>query len=75
MKPRVPPRHSSLKANYEQATADLSAQLPTDGTKVLTSDQSFRQMSPLTLLRRPEQTNWTSYQVHLDNLFQIISSS
>ena len=26
----IPPRHSSLKANHEQATADLLAQHPTE---------------------------------------------
>ena len=41
VRPKVPPRCGSLKASYEQVTADLSAQLPTDGTGFFTSDQTF----------------------------------
>ena len=35
---KVPLRHSSLKANYEQVTADLSVQLSTDKAEFLTAD-------------------------------------
>ena len=32
VKPKTPPRHSSIKSNCEHTTTDLSAQPPTEGT-------------------------------------------
>ena len=65
VKPKVPPRPRSSKANYKQTTVDLSVQLPTDRNEFLTLDQTFRQRSPSTPLRRPKEINWTSDQVNV----------
>ena len=57
---------SSLSINHKPVTADLSAQSSNDRNKLLTLDQTFRQISPPTPLRGSKQINWTSDQVNIN---------
>ena len=51
VRPKVPPRQSSLKNTYEQVTADLPPSPPSDKVEHFIRDQTFRLRSPPTPLQ------------------------